>query len=69
MINIVFESILEAKELHFNIKNHHLHRKEKVVFFAFRVKNYYVLKNNIKSTANVFNLKITSTTKFEIFYK
>ena len=69
MINIVFESILKAKELHFDIEHHHLHRKEKVVFFAFRVKNHYILKNNIKSTANVFNAKITSITKFEILYK
>ena len=69
MINIVSKSILEAKELYFDIKHHHLHRKEKAVFFAFRVKNYYVLKNNIKITANVFNAKVVSIIKFEISYK
>ena len=69
MINIVLESILKAKELHFNIEHHHLHRKEKAVFFAFRVKNHYILKNNIKNTANVFNAKFISIIKFEISYK
>ena len=68
IINIVSKSIQEAKELHFNIEHHHLHRKEKAVFFALKVKNHYVLKNNIKSTANVFIAKVISAIKFKTLY-
>ena len=69
MINIVFESILEEKKLHFNILHRHLHRNEQSVAFVFKVKNYYVIENNIKSIANVFITKIDLITKFENFYK
>ena len=69
MINIVFENILKEKELHFNTKYRHLHRKKKAIFFALKVKNHYVLKNNIKSTVNVFITKVISAIKFEISYK
>ena len=69
MINIVFESILEEKKLHFDIEHRHLHRKKKAIFFAPKMKNHYVIKNNIKSIANVFIAKIDPVTKFETAYK
>ena len=69
MINIVFESILKEKELHFNIQHRYLHRNKQSAVFVPKIENYYVIKNNIKSTANVFITKIDSVIKFENSYK
>ena len=69
MINIVFESILKEKKLHFDIQYRHLHRNEQSTIFIFKVENHYVIKNNIKNTANVFITKINSITKFKNLYK
>ena len=46
MINVVAESILENKELHFDIQHRHLHRNDFVVILMFRTKAYYIFKNN-----------------------
>ena len=69
MINIVSGSILKEKKLHFDILQRHLHRNGQSVAFVLKVENHYVIENNIKSTANVFIIKIDSVTKFENFYK
>ena len=69
MINIVFESILKEKKLHFNILHRHLHRNEQSIVFIFKIENHYVIKNNIKNIINVFITKVCSVTKFESFYK
>ena len=46
MINVVAESILEDKELHFDIQHRHLHRNNFIVILMFRAKAHYVLENN-----------------------
>ena len=48
MINVVAESILENKKLHFDIQHRHLHRNDFVVILMFRAKAHYVLENNKK---------------------
>ena len=67
MINIVFESILKEKELHFNIQHCYLHRNEQSIIFVSKVENYYIIENNIKNTANVFITKTDLIIKFETF--
>ena len=69
MINIVFKSILKEKELHFNIFHRHLHQNKQSAAFVFKIKNHYIIEDNIKSNANVFIIKIDSTTKSENSYK
>ena len=69
IINIVFESILKEKELHFNIQHRYLHQNKKTIVFVFKIENYYVIKNNIKSIANVFVIKVRSVMRFETAYK
>ena len=49
MINVVAESILENKKLHFDIQHRHLHRNDFVVILMFRAKAHYVLENNKES--------------------
>ena len=46
IINIVVENILVNKKLHFNIEYNYLYRKNVFVVFVFKVKTYYVIKNN-----------------------
>ena len=69
MINIVFESILKEKKLHFDTLYRHLHRNEQSIVFVLKIKNHYVIEDNIKSIANVFITKVDPITKFENFYK
>ena len=69
MINIVFKSILKEKKLHFNIFYRYLHRNEQSIVFIFKIKNHYIIENNIKNIENVFIIKIDSVTKFKSFYK
>ena len=69
MINIVFENILKEKKLHFDIFYRHLHRNEQSIAFISKIKNYYIIENNIKSIVNIFITKIDSITKFENFSK
>ena len=49
MINVVAESILKNKELHFDTQHHYLHRNDFVVILMLRAKTHYILENNKKS--------------------
>ena len=49
MINIVAESILEDKELHFDIQHRHFHRNNSAIILMFKIKAHYVLEDNRKS--------------------
>ena len=46
IINIVANSILVDKELHFDIEHNYLYRKSVFVILVSKIKAYYVLKNN-----------------------
>ena len=46
MINIVVDSILKNKELHFDIQHRHLHRNDSTIFMMLRVKTHYIFENN-----------------------
>ena len=48
LINIVAESILADKEIHFDIQHCHLHRNDSVVYLMLRINAHYVLENNRK---------------------
>ena len=60
MINIVADSILKNKELHFNIQHRHLHRNDSTVVLIFKVKLHYIFENNRES-------KSKEMTAFAIF--
>ena len=49
MINIVADSILKNKELHFNTQHRHLHRNDSTVVLIFRVELHYVFEDNKES--------------------
>ena len=53
MTNIVAESILEDKEVHFDTEHRHLHRGEIIFAFALRVKAHYVLEDNRRTFKEV----------------
>ena len=64
MINVVAESILENKELHFDTQHRHLHRNDSVVILMLRAKAHYILENNRESeemTAFVTFIRIDIT--------
>ena len=49
IINVVAESILKDKKLHFDILHRYLHRNNFVVILMLRAKAHYVLENNKES--------------------
>ena len=48
MINIVAKSILKNKRFHFDIQYCHFYENDSAVILMFRVKTYYIFKNNKK---------------------
>ena len=54
MINIVANSILADKELHFDTTHDHLHKNDTSIVFVSRVNAHYVLENNKFEKMNIF---------------
>ena len=64
MINIVANSILENKDVHFNTKHRHLYRKETQISLVFvsRVDAHYVLEDNRSEEMSIFAVFVRKDT-------
>ena len=63
MINIVADSILENKEMHFSTKHRHLYRKETQISFVLvsKVGAHYVLEDNRSEEMSIFVVIVQKT--------